>query len=202
MDTITALTTLDFTSIFISVFVILVGLKAIVSIFDWIVGKLGLETKWGRKRREERELLNNTSKDISKLKKEFADTKNEIDNRRIHDREQSFSVQKELTEAIKSLGTKVESLIEQNKKYELSDTRDRLLQAHRYYFNKHINPTLKWTEMEAHAFWEQFETYESLGGDGYMHSVVEPDMRSLIEVPMVDVNEISKLFESRYKEEK
>lgn len=46
MDTITKLTTLDFSSIFISVFIILIGIKTIVSLFEWVVEKLGLDNKW------------------------------------------------------------------------------------------------------------------------------------------------------------
>lgn len=43
MDTITKLTTLDFSSIFISVFIILIGIKTIVSLFEWVVEKLGFK---------------------------------------------------------------------------------------------------------------------------------------------------------------
>ncbi len=67
MDAITALTTLDFSSIFLSVFVILVGVKAIVSLFEWVVEKLGLETKWMKMKREDHELLIKTSKNLLEL---------------------------------------------------------------------------------------------------------------------------------------
>lgn len=33
--------------------------------------------------------------------------------------------------------------------------------------------------MEAEAFWELFHDYEADGGDGYMHSVVQPTMEEL-----------------------
>ena len=57
----TALTRIDYTSVFISVFIILIGIKAIVSLFEWVIDKLGVETKWMRKQREEHELLIQTS---------------------------------------------------------------------------------------------------------------------------------------------
>lgn len=34
--------------------------------------------------------------------------------------------------------------------------------------------------MEAEAFWELFRDYEDLGGDGYMHTEVQPAMERLV----------------------
>lgn len=67
MDTITELTKLDFSLLFLSIFVVLIGVKAIVSIFEWFIDKLGLETKWMRKKREDHELLLTTSKNLIML---------------------------------------------------------------------------------------------------------------------------------------
>jgi len=67
MDSITALTRIDYTSVFISVFIILIGIKAIVSLFEWVIDKLGVETKWMRKQREEHELLIQTSQNLTAL---------------------------------------------------------------------------------------------------------------------------------------
>lgn len=67
MDAIIGLTKVDFSSVFLSVFTILVGLKAVVSIFEWFVNKLGLETKWMRKQREERELIRQTADNLIAL---------------------------------------------------------------------------------------------------------------------------------------
>ena len=67
MDELIELTKIDFTYVFIAVFVILIGVKVIVSIFEWIINKLGLETKWMRKQREEHELLIQTSQGLIKL---------------------------------------------------------------------------------------------------------------------------------------
>lgn len=67
MEAIAELTTIDYSSLFIAAFTVLVGVKVIVSIFEWIISKLGLETKWMRKRREERELLIQTSQGLKAL---------------------------------------------------------------------------------------------------------------------------------------
>ncbi len=69
MDSIANLITIDYSSLFIATFTVLLGIKAIVSIFEWIISKLGLETKWMRKRREEHELLVKTSQGLTELQK-------------------------------------------------------------------------------------------------------------------------------------
>lgn len=69
MSEIVELTKIDFVSVFIAVFAILVGVKAIVSLFEWVVSKLGLETKWMRQKREEHDLLVQTSKGLVELQK-------------------------------------------------------------------------------------------------------------------------------------
>ncbi len=70
MDAIIELTKINFISLFISVFIILIGIKAIVSLFEWVINKLGLETKWMRKQHEEYDLLIQTSQGLAALQKQ------------------------------------------------------------------------------------------------------------------------------------
>lgn len=77
MDQIKELTKIDYSMIFISIFVILIGLKAIISLVEWFCTKFGLETKWMRKKREERELLLRTAQGLSDLRKKHDDDNNE-----------------------------------------------------------------------------------------------------------------------------
>lgn len=67
MDAIKELLNINFSYVLISVFVILIGIKAVVSIFEWVIDKLGLETKWMRQKREEHELLIQTSQNLASL---------------------------------------------------------------------------------------------------------------------------------------
>lgn len=69
MNEITELTKLDFSSVFLSVFIILIGAKMVFSLLEWVIEKLGLETKWMRKRREEHDLLIQTSQNLTALQK-------------------------------------------------------------------------------------------------------------------------------------
>lgn len=93
------------------------------------------------------------------------------------------SLQKEIKEIRDNFGTIIDRLNEietQNKKRECSKLRDMLLQNYRYYTNPQHNPSKSWTRMESEAFWELFKEYEEAGGDGYMHTVVQPAMEELL----------------------
>jgi len=69
MESIKALTAIDYSSLIIASFSVLIGIKAIVSLFEWFFDKLGIETKWMRKKREEHDLLMQTSKGLIELQK-------------------------------------------------------------------------------------------------------------------------------------
>ena len=104
-------------------------------------------------------------------------------------REQSIKIQKLLEDEIQELRLMHEEthrelmeMKKQNDKRERNKLRDMLLQSYRYYTNKETNPSQSWTQMEAEAFWELFADYEEAGGNGFMHTVVQPAMESLFVV--------------------
>lgn len=76
-----ALTKIDYSSLFISVFVLLIGIKTIVSIFEWIFGKLGLETKGMRQKKEEHKLLIQTSQNLTALQEKHKEDVKRSDRR-------------------------------------------------------------------------------------------------------------------------
>ena len=51
--------------------------------------------------------------------------------------------------------------------------------------------------MEADAFWSLFWDYEAVDGNGYVHSVVQPQMESLDIISMEDDDAIVALMNSR-----
>ncbi len=195
MEQIKVLTTLDYSSLFITSFTALIGLKAIVSIFEWIFDKLGLETKWMRKKREEHDLLIQTSKGLSELQKkheedikqsivhdsrikkelsEFmidikntvSETQNDIKQfaeNRLHDREQSLQIQRELSESIKEI---IETNSDKDKQI------DNLMIAQREVLADKINDKYKYyisikgvPEDEVDEFTNLHEAYKSVGGN-------------------------------------
>lgn len=81
MNEIIELTKVNFSSVFISVFVILIGIKSIVSISEWIIDKLGIETKWMRHKREEHELLIQTSQNLTALQEKHKEDVKRSDRR-------------------------------------------------------------------------------------------------------------------------
>lgn len=123
---------------------------------------------------------------------------------RIHDREQSREYQNEWINVVHDISDKqnqiierVDSLAEQNRKYQLADMRETLLQAYRYYTSDSTNPSKKWSEMESSSFWEQYKNYKEHGGNGYMESEVAPAMNKLGIVHLDDYEGMSELMSSR-----
>ena len=119
-------------------------------------------------------------------------------------REQSIECQKEFTKAINALQEnqaeitkELKDMEERRKKTKRNELRDRLLQTYRYFTNKEKNPLLAWSEMESEAFWKVFGDYEEAGGDGDMHTTVQPAMRRLEVVPMHEQERVSALMQSR-----
>lgn len=91
MDAIKELFTLNFSYVLVSFFVILTGIRSVVSIFEWGIDKLGLETKWRRQSREEHELLLTTSKNLISLQKKHAEDMKRSDK---HDLEMQSDIKK------------------------------------------------------------------------------------------------------------
>ena len=103
-------------------------------------------------------------------------------------REQSRAIQKEFRDEIdglrvtqQSIQDTLKDMQERQDRRERNKLRNKLLQSYRYYTDLEKNPSQSWTRMESEAFWELFKDYEDAGGDGYMHTVVQPAM-SLLKV--------------------
>jgi hypothetical protein len=75
--------------------------------------------------------------------------------------------------------------------------RAKILDMHRMFTNKKMNPLQAWTEMERDAFNDLIVDYESLNGNGHVHTVVIPEMNRLRVILMTDVRALEELFHSR-----
>ena len=118
MDEITELTKIDFSYVFIAVFVILIGVKVIVSLFEWVVDKLGLETKWMRKQREEHELLIQTSQNLAALQKQHTHDVEESD---AHDED----IKEELYDFMSEIKTSISNTQSELKQFAENRVNDR-----------------------------------------------------------------------------
>ena len=77
--------------------------------------------------------------------------------------------------------------------------RETLLQAHRYYTNPSTNVMMAWTEMEKHAFNEQYDVYISNKGNSYVENTVKPEMDKLRVISLDDYEAMAELMVSRSK---
>jgi hypothetical protein len=126
-------------------------------------------------------------------------------------REQSKKIQAELKATDKTILETCEKiqqgvdrnqqlLIERLDKLEARERnaiRDKIYEIHRIFSSSLTNPMLAWTEMERDSFNDQIADYEELGGNGYVHSVVIPDMNRLRVIPMTDLATVEALMHSR-----
>ena len=87
--------------------------------------------------------------------------------------------QKELAKTQQSIQNTLTDMQEKRDIRERNKLRDKLLQSYRYYTDIQKNPNQSWTKMESEAFWALFKDYEEMGGNGYMHTVVQPAMNLL-----------------------
>ncbi len=119
-------------------------------------------------------------------------------------RQQSLDMQKQFTDSIAELekgqkeqAEQLKRMVESNHKREMNKMFNRLLTCFQYYTNEEKNPMQEWTEMEASSFWNMFEDYEELGGNGYMHTEVKPKMDMLTTIPMHETEKVAQLMQSR-----
>lgn len=119
-------------------------------------------------------------------------------------RMQSIEIQHKLENEIQGLkkaqtevNERLVKMENESKRRERNKLRDRLLQNYRYYTSLEHNPGKAWTRMESEVFWELFADYEDAGGNGYVHTVVQPAMELLGIVEMEDADGIAELMRGR-----
>lgn len=102
-----------------------------------------------------------------------------------------------ILEKQEQLEEKQEKLEAKNNAHNVNKIRERLIQSYRYYTNTNNNPELAWSEMEKESWYNLFYDYEDMGGNGFMHSTVEPAMASLRIIRMNDTVALTDLMKSR-----
>lgn len=148
-------------------------IKWLVTSGEWLLSKFKIETKGMKRKREERELLIRTSEGLLELQK-----KHNVDNDECLNRDDLIRGDlKTLTSTVNDLAIKFEKMQKKNNETKVKELKDTLIN----YYNKY-RVIGEWSKLEKDAFWELFEDYEERGGDGYIHSIVEPVMRELREI--------------------
>ena len=153
-------------------------IAAILIIFIWLVGVLIKHRKdimtalnqWAKRKQEKDELLKIIYSTKEKVE-QYAEN-------RVHDREQSFEIQKQLTDSINALSDKLDAmnlkqneLEEKHRKRIRAEMKDKISQLYRYYHERG-----KWNDMEREAFNDLIDEYEDAGGsNSFVHTVVQPE---------------------------
>lgn len=153
-------------------------IAAILIIFIWLIGVLIKHRKdimtalnqWAKRKQEKDELLKIIYSTKEKVE-QYAEN-------RIHDREQSFAIQKQLTDSINALSDKLDAmnlkqneLEEKHRKRIRAEMKDKISQLYRYYHERG-----KWNDMEREAFNDLIDEYEDAGGsNSFVHTVVQPE---------------------------
>ena len=151
---------------------------AVLLIIVWIISVLIKNRKsiitalnqWAKRKQEKEELL--------KLVYSTKDSVDQYAENRIHDREQSFEIQKELTDAIHVISDKLDAmnikqaqLEEKHNKRIRAEMKDKISQLYRYYHEKQ-----EWNDMEREAFNDLINEYEDAGGsNSFVHTIVQPE---------------------------
>lgn len=126
-------------------------------------------------------------------------------------RKQSLEIQKQLKasdDKILETCQKIQDGVNENQRVlnerldkledrERNDLREKILNMHRLFTSKKRNPMQAWSEMERDSFNELINDYESLNGNGHIHTVVIPEMHKLRVILMTDTEALAELFHSR-----
>lgn len=173
MNAITELFKQDFPSIIIGIFIIMSGIIAVYEIICRFFSIFGKPIGIMKQRKADHELLLKTVKDLTELhNKHEEDTKQSIK----HDEMMRKDLLK-LTNTVNVIAKNLETMQKKENETKLKELKDSLIS----YYSKYRNVG-EWSKLEKDAFWDLFDDYEKRGGDGYIHSIVEPVMRELREI--------------------
>lgn len=160
MEAFEQLIKIDWWIVFFGAIVALIAFKSLWLLLEWFVCKFGIETKSHKQRREDHDLLVLTANNLSELQKRHTndeetfrknlnnyieeskkdrealhDEMTKFSEDRIHDREQSLKIQKDLTDSIKAIAerqdnrdAKISDLSEMVLEKQISDYRWEIIQ--------------------------------------------------------------------------
>lgn len=160
MDIMTQLFKLDIPSFVIGFFIILssaVAMNDIIGRFSKIIGG---PVKWVRKKESDHDLLIVTIDEMQTIKEDLS----------------------ALTEIVNNITSILNEMRAKENETKLKELKGSLVR----YYNKYKNAG-EWSKIEKDAFWDLFDDYEKRGGDGYIHTIVEPAMRELKEIDSSEI---------------
>ena len=92
-----------------------------------------------------------------------------------------------INKRLDKLDARMEATEGLQKKEKLSELKNEIVNAYRYYTDSVKNPSKSLTRIEYDAFFGLVESYEARGGDGYVHTEIIPAMERLTVIEMENV---------------
>ena len=184
---------IDFQTFFINCFIIIFAIVAMITVLGKFFEAIGKPIKWFKGRNNDHDLLTKTIENVKELQAtvqkgmnivlENQDEIKKFYNNRVHDREQSFQIQREWTDKINGIYNVLDEMQQTtNERFALSekkqnkrvqaDIKARIAQLYRKYDN-----VKKISHMELESLEDLIETYENYGGqNSFVHSIVQKEM--------------------------
>lgn len=162
MGDINELINIDVVSVCLSLFLIAFGVKQVIEIIMYFKNKFKIRTVIG----ENKELEENRLKSIE----------DRIETLERHDKWQYEEITK-ISKGVSDINKSLSDMRKEIDETEMAKLKDSIVTYYKKY--KELG---EWTELESEAFWDLFARYEAHGGNGYVHSVIEPVMRELKEI--------------------
>lgn len=187
MGEINRLLEIDFRTLLIDTFIVIFAIVAMVTVLGKFFEAIGKPIKWFKGRNNDHELLKNTINHVNELQETvkkgmgiIIESQNEISkfyDNRVHDREQSFKIQKELLASIGAIADanairddQINNLMLANKEL----LADRINQKYKYYISIEGIP-----EDEYDEFVNMHKAYKGVGGNSHSDSKFEYCMNHL-----------------------
>lgn len=191
MNSIQQLFAIDLKAFGLTIFIVLLGLQTCIKLFQWFLfDLLGIETKSMRLKKHEHELLVETANELKRLSEKHKEDMDSFLNNRIHDREQSFSIQKELITSQENISKLINSL--EKKLTEMQDNTDKRFKENEEKENRRVQAELKDKIGQSYRYYHEvkkindiemetleglIKTYEDYGGkNSFVHSLVQKEM--------------------------
>lgn len=162
MGDIKELINIDVVSVCLSLFLIAFGVKQVIEIIMYFKNKFKIRTVIGENKEFEENRLKSIEDRIGTLER--------------HDKWQYEEITK-ISECVNDISKSISEMRKEIDETEMAKLKDSIVTYYRKY--KELG---EWTKLESEAFWDLFKRYEAHGGNGYVHSVIEPVMRELREI--------------------
>lgn len=169
-DIIKGLEGIEWSQLLITLCFLAAALKGIIELFGWTFNEFGVEFRFIRERREQKELLENTTTRLKNL-----------EDQRVIDVEQSIKHDKvikddlsKVSEVVGEISRKLDDMKDENDRTEMAKLKDALVG---YY--KEFKDIGKWSKLEKDAFFSLLKRYKAHGGNSYVENTIEPFMHEL-----------------------